>query len=365
MDVLRKPDLWGAIGTGLGQGIIKGAEGRQKEAQQERQEERQEKTLAEREKRQEGTLAEREKRQLELKDQYAEMQKERERSRLSSLIQEYQSKEGIKDLPRDEQARGLVDFFKEKGEWELANKAEELEIQKQRFAPKPPKPEKPAPLSPFEKKVAEHEAKKYTELQELIPQLQNTQETIDRLRDLSRGPLSGAKGYLKTFAGSPAASEFNTITVDLVRAPLKIINPVGAIPKYKIELIYDKMIPKPHETQRTIEGKLRGAEMLTKQALSRAQQRLQMIEAHNGKPPPELMTEYDKQTESLADIFGTWDPDTQTFKEPEAKTEKQPGKTAQKTFESMPDAKKVKQGSTLTGPDGKKYKSINGEWVPQ
>lgn len=329
LPVLHQNDPWGQVGSALGNSLVQGSQLAQKEQSDARSEQR--------------------------KAQYGREEEGRQESRLKEALQSAYSNPEFKDGDLDKRQQILYQAIAPINP-EVANKIANANIDSYKAknpVVKPAKPEPAKPLSPFEKKKQELAATEYEKLQTEIPKLQGQLKTINNLRDLSRKELTGLKGYGKALLGSESASQFDAQGLTLIEPIIKIFNPVGAIPIAKIELVKQKFAPKATDTQRTIEGKLNAIESFTKQALSRAQERMKIIQDYEGNPPPALLNEFDKQSEGLIDVMDTYNPEKGTYGAP---------KEEKSETEDMPPAKDFEGKIIKNKKTGKRMISKNGKW---
>ena len=133
-----------------------------------------------------------------------------------------------------------------------------------------------------------------------IPKLQNQVANVNHLRGLANG-LRGPGGYLEAGLGSKDATEFNALGLAAIEAPLKLFNPVGAIPIAKIELIQKKFAPQASDLYQTQQGKLNAIERISQQALKNHQDYLDLFEKYDGDIPVKELTKLGQESEKDLD----------------------------------------------------------------
>lgn len=198
--------------------------------------------------------------------------------------------------------------------------------------------------SPFEKKVQEHNAQEYIKLTEEIPRLESTEGDIQRARELSKelsflSPVTGRLGL------SGKASELEAISLPMIESIVKIFNPTGAIGQQKLKLIADKYVIKAGDLPWQRTAKLDALDRFNKQALHRARDRLEILQKYNGNPPPEVLKEFDKESETVADAMLDYSLQEEV-----------------KLPSNIPPASSF-SGKTITSPEGQKYRSDGNKWV--
>jgi len=203
-------------------------------------------------------------------------------------------------------------------------------------------------LSPLEKKLQEKQAEDYIELTKEIPKLQTTVENVKYVEELAK--KLGFLGPLKGLLNTESAAELNAASFPLIEPIVKMFNPSGPIATQKLKIIQDKYQIKATDAPWSIPGKIKALERFSKQALSRAQERMKLYEEHKGNPPKEVLKKFDKESETLGDAMVDYD---------------LAGEEAPKG--SMPeqvtkDVEKLK-GKTITSPDGQKYYSDGVRWL--
>ncbi len=218
------------------------------------------------------------------------------------LQQTYQNLQAQRQTQQQQQSKGQQqkDLFAHQTSLQqlknqgLMDAAKERNLGKTQQAPK---------LSPFENKLQGLNAESYFKTtQEEIPKLNSILKTIDMMeKDLNK--VGGVSGYIKSALGSEDAAKFDAQGLTLIEPIVKIFNPVGAIPTAKIELVKDKFAPRASSTNRSNKGKLEAVKAFSKQALDRANQRVKLIEQYNGNPPPNVLGQFDNESESLVDAM--------------------------------------------------------------
>lgn len=161
-------------------------------------------------------------------------------------------------------------------------------------------------LTPFEKKIQEKEAEEYIKLSNDIPKLDSTLGDIAYVRQLSDN--FGVGGRLANMVGlSKDAAEMESVAFTLIDPIVKIFNPSGPIAQQKLKTIQDKYAIKATDFQAVRDAKLNALERFAKQAKARAQQKMDLIQKHNGKVPKEEMDRFDKESETIADVMIDYD----------------------------------------------------------
>lgn len=208
---------------------------------------------------------------------------------------------------------------------------------------KPPK-EKEEKLTPFERKLQEKNAEEYINLSKEIPKIESTLGDIAYARKLSdelgvTGAALGAVGL------SGKAKELEGVSFTLMEPIVKIFNPSGPIAQQKLKMIQDKYVIKASDAPWTKKAKLDSLERFAKQALNRAQQKMDMIKKYNGNPPEKVIEEFDKESDTISDAMMDYDLQGEEANVP-----------------GMPEAKGFK-GKTVTSPEGQKFYSDGTRWV--
>jgi len=183
-------------------------------------------------------------------------------------------------------------------------------------------------------------------------QIDSAASDLDRLQELSQS-LTGASGYAKSLLGTQEAAEFDALGLSTLSAPLKIFNPVGAIPVQKIKILEKKFSPKATDFQETIEGKLNALRRINDAARSKVT-RLQDLSEKYGSldaiPDSELL-KYSQESEKEIDNF---------IAQPVTGVS---NSESTKTFEKLPAAKQYKSGTRIRDTDtGKTYVSDGSKW---
>ena len=208
-------------------------------------------------------------------------------------LQQEQRKQSQQDQQRQKQG----DFFESKGlSRDLAYASEGVQRQEISGLNQEKKPG--ALQLNYEKKVAEQYSSDKTEVQKLSSSISD----LDRLSELSEGPLSGITGYLKALGGSEAANEFDTLAFTALAPVLKIFNPVGALPTQKVKILEQKFTPKATEPSWVINGKLNTLQRIASQAKQRAEERIKYVESFGGEAPPfGALEKFDNETTKIAE----------------------------------------------------------------
>lgn len=124
---------------------------------------------------------------------------------------------------------------------------------------------------------------------------------IERIRELSKD-LAGPTGYLKT-PFSASGAELAALGTSVLKNVIKLFNPVGAIPVAKLNFIKEQHGISKWDTQAQIEGKTKALERYSLAAIDRNEKWLAIMDKYDGNPPPEVMQEFHKQGEVLADTL--------------------------------------------------------------
>ncbi len=224
------------------------------------------------------------------------------------------------------------------------------------------KPETPPAPTPFEKQKQTDLAKQNKEDQIQIAKSKDALKNISRMEDLSK-KLTGVTGYGKAILNTGDAAEFDALGLAAIEPVLKIFNPVGAIPTQKINLIRDKFAPKAMDRQTTIEGKLRALKAFNQQALSRAQERVNLIEQYQGNPPSGVLNQFDDETESLADAMLDYpiSGNSQTNTPQGAPSRNQANK---QSFDELPNPVQFPNKVIVNQKTGQKMRSDGKKWSP-
>lgn len=206
------------------------------------------------------------------------------------------------------------------------------------------KPKKGAELTPFEKAVQQKNADEYISLSKEIPKIESTLGDIDYARQLSEelgigGSILGAAGL------SGKAKELEGVSFTLMEPIVKIFNPSGPIAQQKLKMIQDKYVIKPTDPPWTRKAKLDSLQRFAKQALSRANQKLDLIKQYGGNPPDQVIKQFDQESDTVSDAMLDYD---------------LIGEEA--TDKELPSPKDF-TGKTITSPEGKKYFSDGTRWV--
>jgi hypothetical protein len=203
-------------------------------------------------------------------------------------------------------------------------------------------------LTPFEKKIQEENAKKYIDLAEKIPQIESTIGDIAYARELSNElGVTGTVGGLLGLSGK--AKELEAVSFTLMEPIVKIFNPSGPIAQQKLKMIQDKYVIKPSDAPWIRNAKLDALDRFSKQALNRANKKLDLIKKYDGNPPPQEIDKFDKESDTISDAMVDYDLIGEEIKQEQLPKE-------------LPDPKLVK-GKTITSPEGQKYYSDGTRWV--
>lgn len=168
------------------------------------------------------------------------------------------------------------------------------------------KPAKADQLTPFQKKVQEKNAEEYINLTKEIPKLESTLGDIAYARQLSNelgtsGVVTGALGL------SSKAKELEGVSFTLMEPIVKIFNPSGPIAQQKLKMIQDKYVISGSDAPWTKKAKLNAIERFAKQALGRAQQKLELIKKYDGNPPESVLNNFDRESDTVSDAMLDYD----------------------------------------------------------
>lgn len=217
-------------------------------------------------------------------------------------------------------------------------------------------PEEEANLSPESQRALltqENKPAKKEKVDKAILDIKNDEiqakdalDSIARVRELEQ-KLRGPIGYGKALFNTSEAAEHDSLALPLIDPLIKTLNPRGALPTEKIKLMLLPLVPKASDAHWTQQGKLAALEVLTKQALARAQEKLRFL-----KDPNFNEDDFDEQTADL----------TKTILDYES-GKLQTGKVLNEEQEDPFQHPENYKGRTATGDDGKKYKSDGKQWV--
>lgn len=168
------------------------------------------------------------------------------------------------------------------------------------------KPANEEKLTPFQKKLNERYADEYIKLEENIPKLEDTLNTIKYARKLSDevGYLGTAGSYVGL---SKKGKELEGVTFPLIEPILKMLAPAGAIAKEKLLRAENKYAIYGSDAPWLREAKLNALERFTKQTLNRVKARKQLIERYQGLPPENELKQFDRESETIADAMLDYD----------------------------------------------------------
>lgn len=188
-------------------------------------------------------------------------------------------------------------------------------------------------------------------------QIESSARDLDRLQELSQ-QLTGPFGYAEGLIGTEPAAEFDALGLSTLAAPLKIFNPVGAIPTQKIKLLQQKFAPKSTDLQGKIEGKIAALRRINQAAASKVQKLQDLVDQYGSLdaiPDAELLR-YSNESEKEIDKL---------IAEP-LSGEVKKNKSQKETFEKLPTAKNYKPGQKIKDEDtGKVYISDGSKWTLQ
>ena len=165
---------------------------------------------------------------------------------------------------------------------------------------KPGKEPRLPPKSEYDKLYDKKKAESVFKAEEEIPKLKNQLENLDTLEKMVpkvTGMIKGPQSYF----GFGNAAEFNELSHSLLDIPLKIFNPSGPIAHSKLESIKNIYMPKASDPESVIRSKIKGNRLLAQQALSRAQDKVNMYAKYENNPPEEIEKAFNKESESILD----------------------------------------------------------------
>jgi hypothetical protein len=203
---------------------------------------------------------------------------------------------------------------------------------------------KPANATEFEKKYAAKQADKAIELENDIEKTKQAIGSIEYARKLANdlGPTGWFTGALGL---SEKGAELEAMGLTMLEPIFKVLNPGGGIlAAYKVKEVQKLFGIKASDAPWLKTAKLNALERFAKIGLDRAEQRLQLIMKHGGKPSPEI-EKFDKESEMLQDALIDYDFTATEVNLPE-----------------LPSPKQF-MNKTVTSPEGKKYYSDGTRWV--
>lgn len=198
-------------------------------------------------------------------------------------------------------------------------------------------------LNDFEKEIAREYGKEVAASGKELARLNASSKTIDELESLLPA-ISGVKGYLNI----EDRANFDAKASLAIEPALKIFNPSGPIPQQKLKWVEGKLMPSSWDTNYTNRGKIQALRDLNANQKRRYEERMELIRQYNGMPPASLLQAHDAETEAMNDRIVGWDKE-QMIRQSE-----------------IPESLKAIDGSKIKkpiqGPDGEKYKWVDGKW---
>jgi len=158
--------------------------------------------------------------------------------------------------------------------------------------------EKEPKKSKYEETREVDRAKKTSIAEDTLMDNKNLLKDFDRIEKLSK-TIAGPSGYLYLLGKD--ASELDALGTSTLKNVIKLFNPVGAIPVAKLNFIKDKHGISKWDTIPQIQGKLNALRKYSKVAIERSNQWIAIMDKYNGNPPPEVMQEFYKMGEAIAD----------------------------------------------------------------
>ena len=201
-------------------------------------------------------------------------------------------------------------------------------------------------LSPFQKTLQNKQAEEYIKLDKDISEISANLDTLDKVQALS--DEHGLVGIGTSAIGiSKTGPEMEALSFPLIQPIVKMFNPVGPIAVKKLEFVKDKYQVKGTDLPWVRDSKIRALRAFSNQALTRSQQKKQLIEQYNGLIPKEIEQQFDKETEAFVDSM--------------IDLHIQGEKVDDKAL-GLPSAESFKN-KTITAPDGSKFYSNGTEWL--
>lgn len=198
--------------------------------------------------------------------------------------------------------------------------------------------------TPFEKAIQNKNAEEYIRLNNEIPKLEDTLNTINYAREIS-DKIGYGNQALSALGLSEQGTLIESVTFPLIEPILKMLAPSGAIAKEKLIRSEQKYAIKGSDAPWNRKAKLDALENFTKQAVNRAKQKKALIEQYDGRPPKDVIEKFDRESDTMIDAMIDYD---------------LVGEEA--TDKELPKPKEFK-GKTITAPDGRKFYSDGTRWT--
>lgn len=196
-----------------------------------------------------------------------------------------------------------------------------------------------------DKKTKDKNAEDYVKLvRDEIPELETTLEDIAYARKLSdEMSVFGIAGSPFNLSGK--GKELEGVSFTLMKPIVKMFNPSGPIAQQKLKMIQDKYVVYGSDAPWTKKAKLDALERFAKQALNRAQKKVEMIREYDGNPPKAVEEQFDRESDTLSDAMLNYDITAEEISNP-----------------ALPPAAEY-SGETVNLPDGTKAFSDGTRWI--
>jgi hypothetical protein len=194
----------------------------------------------------------------------------------------------------------------------------------------------------FDKDVAKLNAQKYLDLTADVKKSESTIEALDWL-DKKIDSL-GVSGWISGSLGlSKDAAEAESVGFTTIEPIFKLLNPGGGIlAAYKVKEAQNKFAVKASDSPWLKKAKVTALKRFAEQGLERSKDQLELIKKYKGKPPPDVMEKFNKETDTLGDAALDYD-------------------LTSEPVDIGIDPSEYK-GKTITGPGGRYY-SDGSTWV--
>lgn len=199
--------------------------------------------------------------------------------------------------------------------------------------------------SKFDNKVAELNAKKYVDLTDDVEKTKSTLGDlayVDKLVDElgTTGWVTGALGL------SSKAAEAESISFTTIEPIFKLLNPGGGIlASYKVKEAQNKFAIKASDSPWLKKAKIKALTRFAQQGLIRSEKKLSLIKQYKGKPPPDVIEQFDKESELMQDALLDYDLTADEVTPPE-----------------LPGPEEYKN-KVIKTPDGRRYASDGLRWT--
>lgn len=183
----------------------------------------------------------------------------------------------------------------------ISNRADGVLKQRDKQYTKDNAPKKYSPQEQvLEKKLGEDIAKMRTSFKEAV----SNKSTYNRLDNLIN-QLSGVTGYTQFL--SAEKSELDALGLSAINAPLKMFNPVGAIPTAKIELVRSKFAPQFSDLKDVAKGKVRALRFMNDKALEMGNKLQKLTEKYGNNIPQVEFDRISNEGEQIVDMLSNYD----------------------------------------------------------